>query len=126
VARVACTGGRAGTAVYGDLDLLPGLEAAVPVTCPGGRRPYDDLLVYTGPAAAPRLLGDALPATERGHLQSADFRDHSLVVGFLTRTEASSSTAAAETAVTTRWVREGDRLRRTDRWEDPASVFGAD
>jgi hypothetical protein len=117
-----CSGAQAGPAVYGELEGSDGLAAAVPFGCGAGEGLFDVVLVYAGAAGAPRLLGNALPAEERGELQGMDFRDGALVVGALGHAEPGTS-GPRDAGVTGRWVRDGDGLRRTDRWVDPASVF---
>lgn len=119
----ACASPQVGAAVAGDLDGDRVDEVAVPVSCPDGAP--SSVLVYAGDAAAPRLLGDALPAQERARVQAVEVRDGHLVVGAFTWKDAPRS-GEPDTAVTTRWVVQGDRLVRTDRWEDPAHLLEVD
>jgi len=112
-----------GAAVAGDLDGDRVDEVAVSLRCPDGAP--SSVLVYAGDAAAPRLLGDALPAEERARVQAVEVRDGHLVVGAYTWNDAPGS-GEPDTALTTRWVVQGDRLVRTDRWEDPAHLLEVD
>ena len=123
--RAACPRPEVGAPVAGDLDGDRIDEVAVPLTCPDGRHGTSSVLVYAGDAAAPRLVGDALPPAERAEVQGVQVRDGHLVVGALAYSGADRS-GEPDTAVTTRWVVQADRLVRTDRWEDPANVLEVD
>lgn len=108
--------------VFGDIDADGHAEAAVVVRCPAGTS--SAVLVYGGDAADVRLLGDALPAEERASVHAVEVRDSYLVVTALTRSDGTSG--EPDLAVTSRWLREGPALRRTDRWLDPAFVLSVD
>jgi hypothetical protein len=120
-----CADPKRGAAVYGDLDGDGRLEAALPAVCAGPDGTWGSVGVYSGTAARPRLLGDALPAGEHGRLQAVEVRDGHLVVSAFGWTSPDHA-GDPDLAVTTRWRTSGDALRRTDRWVDPAEVLSAD
>lgn len=120
-----CAGGRRDAAVYVDLDGDGQVEAALPLHCPAGSGEVAHVLVYAGRPAAPRLVGDALPASEAGRLQAVQARQQHLVVGSL-GWRGSDRSGEPDTLVTTRWRLSRDQLQRTDRWEDPAEVLTTD
>ncbi len=117
-----CPVPQVGAAVLGDLDGDRVDEVAVPLTCPDG---VSSVLVYAGDAARPRVLGTALPAEEQARVQAVQVRDGHLVVAAFTWEQADRS-GEPDTAVTSRWVVQGQRLVRVDRWEDPAHVLHVD
>lgn len=122
-ARGACDEGSAGAVVLGDLDGDADEESAVPLSCAGGEATR--VLVYGGGAVgAPRLLGEALPAGERGVVHAVEVRDGHLVVSALTDTTPGDGDA--DTALTLRWRSVGGTLQLVDRWTDPAYVLEVD
>lgn len=119
---VPCTGAVADEPVFGDLDADGRNEAAVALRCPEDEASL--VLVYGGDATEVQVLGNALPPEEHATVHAVQVRDARLVVSGLTSSKGAGG--ERDLAVTSRWVREGTALRRTDRWLDPAFVLEVD
>lgn len=121
-----CGSPRRSAPVYADLDRDGRPEAALGVRCTAADGSESArVLVYGGSAAAPQLLGEALPAAEHGRLQAVEARDVHLIVADLGWSGADRS-GNPDILVTSRWTLAGGQLHRTDRYVDPADVLTAD